>query len=307
MSSALEAAYDEYREALLAHRLLYATGVPGVYGRSGIFEDTIDRLNRLVTRFGAGDGAEVMHFPPILNRQYYEKSEHLKSFPQLAGIVHSFDGSDRDHQELLRKQAAGEDWSAGLPHTDVVLTPAACYPVYPTIAARGPLGERGAVVDVLSFCFRHEPSPDPARMQMFRQREHVRIGEPSVVQPWRDVWFERAQQFTTQLELPARPEVANDPFFGRAGKMLAVNQRDQQLKFEIVVPVCSAEKPTAVISLNYHQDHFGLDFGIQTHQGAVSHTACIGFGLERLTLALFKTHGLDRERWPVGVLRTLEL
>ncbi|MEO8029565.1 MAG: amino acid--[acyl-carrier-protein] ligase [Gemmatimonadota bacterium] len=307
MGSALEAGYDEYREALLAHRLLYATGVPGVYGRSGVFEDTIDRLNRLVTRFGAADGAEVMHFPPILNRHYYEKSEHLKSFPQLAGIVHSFDGTDKDHQELLRKQAAGEDWSAGLPHTDVVLTPAACYPVYPTIAARGPLSEAGAVVDVLSFCFRHEPSPDPARMQMFRQREHVRIGAPAVVQPWRDTWFERAQQFTDQLGLPARPEVANDPFFGRAGKMLAVNQRDQQLKFEIVVPICSVEKPTAVISLNYHQDHFGLDFGIQTHTGDVSHTACIGFGLERLTLALFKTHGLERDRWPAGVRGTLEL
>ena len=39
--------------------------------------------------------------------------------------------------------------------------------------------------------------------------------------------------------------------------MLANNQRDQGLKFELLVPVNSAEKPTACLSFNYHQDHFG--------------------------------------------------
>ena len=34
-------------------------------------------------------------------------------------------------------------------------------------------------MDVFSYCFRHEPSVDPARMQMFRMREFVRIGEPA--------------------------------------------------------------------------------------------------------------------------------
>ena len=63
--------------------------------------------------------------------------------------------------------------------TDLVLTPAACYPVYPALAARGPLPAGGLTVDAGgSYVFRHEPSGDPARLQMFHQREIVRIGEP---------------------------------------------------------------------------------------------------------------------------------
>jgi len=56
------------------------------------------------------------------------------------------------------------------PAPDVALTPATCYPVYPVMAARGPLPEGGRVFDLQSYCFRHEPSEDPARMQMFRIR-----------------------------------------------------------------------------------------------------------------------------------------
>ena len=58
--------------------------------------------------------------------------------------------------------------------------------------------------------------------------------------------------------------MASDPFFGRGGRMLAVSQRELKLKFEILVPVISEEKPTAVCSFNCHQDHFGKIFDIKT-------------------------------------------
>ena len=79
------------------------------------------------------------------------------------------------------------------------------------------------------------------------------------------------------------------------------------MKFELVVPVCSASHPTAVVSCNYHQDHFGTGFGIMTHDGAVAHSACVGFGLERITLALFKKHGFEPSSWPAGVRQALDL
>jgi seryl-tRNA synthetase len=305
MSTDLLAAQRAYRDELVRHGLLIPSGVPGLYGRNGVFEGVIEQVEHYVTRLGAPDHADVMRFPPILSRTHFERSDYLKSFPQLAGIVHSFDGSDKDHAELLRQLEHGEDWSRGLPKTDVVLTPAACYPIYPTLT--GTLPPDGRIIDVQSFCFRHEPSDDPARMQSFRQREHVRIADPARVVAWRDVWFERAKTFVASVQLDARPEVANDPFFGRGGKMLAINQRDQHLKFEMVVPITSTEKPTAIISLNYHQDHFGDVFGIRTADGAVAHTSCIGFGLERIALALFKTHGFAPAAWPAGVRDTLRL
>ncbi len=83
--------------------------------------------------------------------------------------------------------------------------------------------------------------------------------------------------------------------------MLAANQMEQRLKFEILVPVISLEKPTAICSFNWHQDHFSSKFGIRTADQAVAHTACLGFGLERVALALVKAHGFDPQRWPAVV------
>jgi seryl-tRNA synthetase len=121
------------------------------------------------------------------------------------------------------------------------------------------------------------------------------------------MWAGRAERLTATLGLDARPEVASDPFFGRGGELLAVNQRDQRLKLEILTPIASDEQPTAIISLNYHQDHFGRLFGIRTTDGAVAHTACVGFGLERIALALYWRHGFDRARWSTSAHEALGL
>ena len=107
------------------------------------------------------------------------------------------------------------------------------------------------------------------------------------------------------LELPVAPDVANDPFFGRAGKIMAASQRDQRLKFEILCPVISAEQPTAICSFNWHQDHFSGTFDIKTSEGEIASTACLGFGLERVTLALIKAHGFDPVTWPANVRELL--
>ena len=294
-----------FRDELLRHGLLIATGVPGVYGRSAEFEDTLTRVDRLVDALGADDGAEVVRFPPVLNRAHFERSGFLESFPHLAGAIHCFDGSERAHRDLLRTVETGGDWSAALPTAGVVLTPAACYPVYPMLA--GTLPDEGRLVDVMSYCFRHEPSEDAGRMQMFRMREHVRAAEPDTVMTWREMWLGRVEWLVDALGLEARTDVASDPFFGRAGALLADSQRHQRLKLEIVAPIASDACPTAIISLNYHQDHFGELFGILTPDGAVAHTSCVGFGLERITLALYHRHGFARAEWTSPVREALNL
>ena len=292
-----------FLDELARHRLLIPSGVPGVFGRGAAFEDVLEGLDRFITRSAAGDGAEVLRFPPVMNRRDFERSQFLKSFPQLAGSVFSFEGTHDEHMELLALAEAGADWSAMQKMTEVVLAPAACYPLYPMAAGILPAG--GRLFDVLSYCFRHEPSGDPARMQMFRMREFVRMGEPDAVVPWRDTWLERGRAMLESLGLDVQADVASDPFFGRGGKLLAMNQRDQRLKFELLLPICSLAGPTAVMSFNYHQDHFGHIFGIRTTGGTEAHTACLGFGMERLVLGLFKTHGMWTSEWPSPVRRTL--
>jgi seryl-tRNA synthetase len=282
--------------------LLIDCGVPGVYGRSAIFEDIVERFDQYVTRVGAPDSPTRVRFPPVLNRVNFERSGYLKNMPQLAGTVHSFVGDQREHLALISELETGAPWDHHQKMTDVVLTPAACYPVYPSLA--GEIPAEGRLMDVLSYCFRHEPSVDPARMQMFRMREYVRIGRPEDVVAWRSGWLDRGLEMIGALELPGTIALANDPFFGRTGKMLAQNQREQELKYEIVVPITSTENPTAVLSFNYHQDLFGGVYGIR-QSGAAAHTGCVGFGMERVALALLKTHGLAPPSWPKGVRELL--
>ncbi|GJD77536.1 hypothetical protein GCM10007886_16930 [Methylobacterium gregans] len=294
-----------FLDRLFDQGLLVRTGVDGLYGRSGAFESVVEALDRLIGRLGAADNAEVLRFPPGMSRPAFERSGYLKGFPNLAGTVHSFCGHEGEHAKLLACVEAGEDWTAGQKATDIVLTPAACYPLYPVAAARGALPAEGRLFDLQSYCFRREPSLEPTRMQLFRMREYVRMGSPDQVLAFRESWLERGTQMIRDLALPLAIDAANDPFFGRAGRMLANNQRAQGLKFELNVPVNSVEKPTACLSFNYHQDHFGTTWGLTQADGSVAHTACVGFGLERITLALLRHHGLDLAAWPEAVRRVL--
>jgi len=290
-----------FRDQLLEAGLLISMGVDGLLGRSGVFESIVEALDRFITSVGGGDGAEVMRFPPGISRQVFEESEYLKSFPQLAGTVHSFAGNDQEHAALLASLESKSDWTTGQKATNVVLTPAACYPVYPTLARRGSLPAAGALVDVFSYCFRHEPSVDPARMQLFRMREYIRVGSPEQVQEFRSGWMKRGEAMMSDLMLPVTLDVANDPFFGRPGRMLAANQREQTLKFELLIPITSQESPTACLSFNYHKDKFALNWKLQQTNQELAHTACVGFGMERMALALLKHHGLSPSQWPAAV------
>jgi seryl-tRNA synthetase len=298
-------AYTLYRDELVKAKLLIPSGVRGVYGRGGVFEHVITQFDALVTRAGKELKPEVMRFPPIFNRAHYEQIDHINNFPDLMGSVHTFLGGEGEHKAMLGKFERKEDWSRDLSPARVMMTPAICYPLYPTVSGTLPPG--GRRVDLQGFAFRHEPSDDPARMQIFRMHEFVRLGTPDEALEHRNYWLERGQEIFRSVGLDVEPVIANDPFFGRGGKVQKAMQREQNLKYEFVIPICSAQKPTAIGSSNYHLDHFGSVFDIKTADGEVAHSACVGFGLERIALALFKIHGLDPKTWPLDVRNVLAL
>ncbi len=294
----------DFLDELVAAGILLPSGVDGVLGRSFLFEDVVERLDAMITREGADQDAEVIRLPPVLPRTTLEASGYLNGFPHLVGMVHCFCGDDRGHAAMLNRLGTGGDWTAGQTASDLALTPAACYPVYPLIARRGTLADRGHTVDVASYCFRREPSRDPTRLQMFRQREYVRFGTPDQVMSFRDAWMERGRTMTASLGLPLAVDLAHDPFFGRLGKLLAQNQREHRLKYELLVPI-NPGAPTACLSFNYHQDHFAEIWNLRTADGGLAHTACVGFGLERLALALLRHHGFDPSLWPADTRAAL--
>jgi seryl-tRNA synthetase len=297
-------AQRDFRDRLVAEGLLLPSTVSGVTGQGAVFVDLRRRLDDRITRLSADESAAALEFPPIEPRRDMESVDYLTSFPQLAGSVFAFKGDEPEAIILGEKAHAHEDWSGHLSASDVVLVPAACHPVYPALA-HSPIPLGGITVDTgAAWVFRHEPSDDPCRLQAFHMRELVRFDVAPAVGPWRDSWRDRALEFLRRLGLSAESDEANDPFFGRSGRLLARNQRAQKLKFEILVPVGGAE-PTAVASFNAHADHFAAVFGLTSADGEPLHTACLGFGLERIVLALLWTHGTDVSAWPAAVVAEL--
>jgi len=295
--------WSAFRQALLDDGVLLATDVDGIYGRSAAYESVADAIDRLVLRVGADQDALSVRFPPVMPWSTFQKNGYLESFPDQMGSVHTFRGDERLHAELVHRAESGEDRGELLETTDIVLCPAVCHPLYPTQSGRLPEG--GRRVEVYGYCFRHEPSTDPFRMQAFRQHDYVFLGTPDGARDHRDRWIDRGLEVLGGLGLEVEAVIANDPFFGRPGRMLAANQRTEELKYEIVAPVFASGRPTAISSSNCHLDHFSRPFGIDTADGAVAHTACFGFGVDRITLALLDRHGTDPAAWPDTVRSVL--
>ena len=240
-----------------------------------------------------------------MSRAQAERSGYLKSFPNLLGCVSCLAGDETDIRALVDGSGAGREWVDALQATDFVLAPAACYPVYPLVAARGRLPAEGLRFDVACDCFRHESTHEVGRLQSFRMREFVFLGTPERAVEFRERWRWRAGALADLLLLPHSTTAASDPFFGRADRMTTVVQGEQELKFKLLIPIRSAEEPTACMSFNYHRDHFGTIWDIETADGGRAHSACVAFGIDRLALAVFTTHGLDLAAWPRQVRQAL--
>lgn len=305
----LEQARRQFRDDLVDARLLVPMGLDGLYGRGAVFERIVEGIDRIVAAKGQqvhGDAAALLRFPPVYSRDAFEKTDYIASFPHLTGAIGTFSGDNKDHRALLTDRDAGRPWDGHLSPAGTMLVSAACHPCYATLPPVLPTA--GQLLDIYGYCFRHEPAIDPARMQAFRMHEFVFVGSPEDAQRHRDSWIGHGMAILEWLGLDACAVPANDPFFGRAGAMLATNQRDENLKTELTVRLYGdLDDGTAVVSANCHRDHFGETFGLSTADGSVAHSACVGFGMERIALAMLATHGLDPAVWPAALREGLSL
>ncbi|WP_188189647.1 hypothetical protein [Nonomuraea sp. SYSU D8015] len=246
---------------------------PGTLLSDGAAEDLIAAAVRALRRLCAGEGnARHLRAPPVLDAAVAKRAGYATSFPHLLAEV-----------------------SQGGATTDLVLTPAACYHVYPLYEGRVLDGPEE--LSVLAACYRQEATSEPGRLRSFRMFEAVRLGTAEQCLTWRDDRLDRLTRWLGTLGVPCEARPANDPFWGRPGKLLADAQLADELKWELAVDVADGTRQ-AVVSVNYHKEHFGAVFGITADDGTPAHTACVGFGLERLLLALRHAHGPDMDRWP---------
>src|ERR1700689_555720 len=131
----------------IAEALLLPTGIDGIYARTAVFEQIVDGLATLISRYREPD-TEVLRFPPVMSRRQLEKSGYLKSFPHFLGCVSCLTGDEAHIRDSVERYEAGAGWTPGPAAADLVLSPAACYPVYPLAASRGSVPAAGLIFDV---------------------------------------------------------------------------------------------------------------------------------------------------------------
>jgi seryl-tRNA synthetase len=296
---------EAFRQDLLDTGLLVNSGISGVYERSFAFESIVRGLEAYVSAATHVPEPHRLFFPPIMPRDTLVSSGYVSSFPDLAGIVSGFSGTDRDLPSFLTSLNAGDDWTSHFSPLDVAMCSAACHNIYPHYAHQS-IPVEGLLYEVQGVCFRHEPSADPARMQSFRMHEFVFLGTPEGALAHRDTWLALGARLLADLGLELEVVVANDPFFGRVGRVLANGQLEKELKFEVTAPI-SSDRPGAIASGNYHEDHMSTHFNISLEGGGTMHSACFAFGLDRIALALLHTHGTRLDSWPTTVRTSLSL
>jgi seryl-tRNA synthetase len=278
-----------------------ATDVPGVYLFPASFETIIALLRQGIAAMAADEPFRRLTIPPVISRRTIEHAGYVKTFPNLLGTVHSYAGDSRTWGKLAPLVDEGGPWHAQQEISDLVLLPAACYPVYDTLTDQALDGPRKFAVE--ANCFRQEATSEIGRFRSFRMVELVTAATEEYCLAWRGHWLDRVSGWLTSLGLSVAIEVADDPFFGPGKKLFQAAQRMQELKYELRVPVLDGVVQ-AVASANFHKDHFGEAFRF-TSDGEVGNTSCMAFGLERITLALIHAHGPDSRTWPEGVLAAL--
>lgn len=303
----LDTQQAEFNARLVEAGWLLPTLGDGVTGLGPQAEDVVQGIiaaaRRTAARLSPPEGTSRLRFPPVNGTRLLERTDYVASFPQLLGTISAFEGDHKAHRELLARYENREDWSEHLTPAGHALVPAVCHPLYTYLEGSQ---VNGTVYELVGECYRHEPSPDPMRFVTFRMFEAVCVGTPEQARTHRQVWLEAGTQLLGALGLDVAADTANDPFFGRAGKLLSAGQREAQLKFEILTEVYPGH-PTAIASANLHEEHFGEAFNLTTADGAVAQSACFGFGLERVALALAMRHGTDTTAWPATVRKELGL
>jgi seryl-tRNA synthetase len=195
---------------------------------------------------------------------------------------------------------------SAMKHSDAALRPAVCLPVYFALEGET-LPEGGVTVTTSGKAFRYESSNFQGmhRLWDFSMREIIFAGSAGVVGERRAQMVDAVVSLMKQWDLSFRLESASDPFFATVRGTKALWQRTRDLKYEMLVDVGAEVGTLAVGSINLAGTLFGHAFGIRAHEGEPATTACVGFGLERLVLALFSQHGFDPPRWPRAIRKVV--
>ena len=295
--------YDE----LVARGWVVPLGV-GQVALRGLALDLLEFLDdRFVRRIGGPANARREYYPGVMATDRLNRTNHFSSFPEHVQFVthlrEDLDVLDQFAHEL--REAGG--WTPAIlgklprPMASpvIALNPAVCYHCYASVENSQLPGD-GFVVTARSRCHRYESGNHRtlARLLDFTMREVIYVGRPDFVKQERERGIALVRALVEDWGLAAWLETANDPFFTNDFEVKAAFQRQNDMKYELRLPL--AQGSLAAASSNFHSTTFGKAFNI-TSRNRPACTGCTAFGLERWIYGVFSQCGIDPAAWPAGL------
>lgn len=247
--------------------------------------------------------ATEQYYPVRWPIDLFKKINYFKEFPQNIMIV---SGVKKDHFSLSN---ISKQYDKSQQFSEIVLddsfAPATfalgtstCDPCYYAMSQQKSVSN--AVYTAVSKSFRNEEIQCDGldRLREFTMREVIVVGNSDFVLEKRFIYIEFVKAFLKFIQLPAKIETANDPFFTNDALLKNAFQSAINSKYEVLIDLAFLGKALAVGSINWHGDHFGKMFDACHGNEHHIHSGCLAFGLERLTYAFVCHYGLEESNWP---------
>ena len=285
---------------------------PGFYTLQGDFLRVFQAVNNATLRIAAELGAIEQEHPAVWPVRLFKMIDYFHEFPHqmiLCAPVKEDYASRALFSKLYGKDQSFEtvpmdSWMADASYG---LQPAVCDCCYYNL--EGAKSHQDTFYTTVNKVFRNERSATNRldRLTNFSVRDIMFVGGEEFVLESRQALIERLSRFLVDLQINAKIETANDPFFANDAAMKTVFQNAHRLKYELLADIPHLGKEIAVGSINLHTDFFGKAFNIRMSDGRTAHSGCIGVGMERMSYALFCQHGPSLADWPRPVLDYLGL
>lgn len=240
-------------------------------------------------------------YPNVIPLETLWKANHLSGFPEHLHLVSHLESDVEVLDQFATLARAGEVAAvsaseARLAPARLAHNPSTCYHCYARRAGQD-IGQ-DTVVTAITKCHRYEAinHKEAGRLLEFSMREVIFLGSPDFARETRGKSLDLVEAMVRDWQLYGSLVTANDPFFSSDFANKATHQHRLALKYEFKA-LLPPNRPISVLSSNLHGPTFSKAFSI-SQQGRPINTGCIGFGLERMALAIMAQHGFEPTGWP---------
>jgi seryl-tRNA synthetase len=285
---------------------------PGFFSLQGDFLRVFQALNAKVLGFAKDIGAVEQEHPVVWPMRLFKMIDYFHEFPQQMILCAPVKDDFASRSAFSKRYGKSEGFDAvemdGLiADGRYGLQPAVCDCCYYVL--EGATAHKDTHYTTYNKVFRNERSSTNRldRLTNFSVRDIMFVGREAFVLEARARLIEVLSGFLVGLQLQAKIETANDPFFANDAAMKTVFQNAHKLKYELLARIPHLDRDIAVGSINLHTDFFGKAFNIGLAGGGLASSGCIGVGMERMAYALHCQHGPALADWPLAVRDYLNL